>query len=48
MHSACLGGKSDILVTEQLFLKLILNLGGEFCDMTCATPETGVRKRMFP
>lgn len=27
-HGACPGEKSDILVTEQLFLKFILNLGG--------------------
>ena len=47
MHSACLGGKSDIVVTEQLFLKFILNFWGEFCNVTCATPETGVRKRRF-
>ena len=45
--SACLGGKGDILVTEQLFLKFICNFGGEACTMTNATPETDVRKRMF-
>lgn len=49
-HGACPGEKSDILVTEQLFLKLILNFGGGgggICNMTCATPETDVRKRTF-
>lgn len=47
-RGACLGGKSGILVTEQLFLKFILNLGeGGIFNLTCATPETGVRKRMF-
>lgn len=48
-RSACLGGKSDILLTEQLFLRFILNLGkgNWFCDLTRATAATGVEKGTF-
>lgn len=45
-HSACLEGKSDILVPDQLFLKFILNFGagrGEICNVTFATPGTEVK-----